>query len=58
MAVCAGVLPLTKQRFLFFGAGQANIGCAALLLAALRDEGLSEREARSHIWMMDSKWDV
>lgn len=51
----AGVPPLKQQVFLFFGAGQANIGTARLLVSALADEGLSEAQAKQHIWLYDSK---
>lgn len=50
-----GVPPLREQVFLFFGAGQANIGTARLLVAALADEGLSEAQAKKNIWLYDSK---
>ena len=50
-----GVPPLREQVFLFFGAGQANIGTARLLVAALVDEGLSEAEAKKQMWLYDSK---
>ena len=50
-----GVPPLKDQVFLFFGAGQANIGAARLLVAALADEGLSEAEAKKQMWLYDSK---
>jgi malate dehydrogenase (oxaloacetate-decarboxylating)(NADP+) len=33
------VPPLVEQRFVFVGAGQANIGSARLLCRALQDEG-------------------
>ena len=46
---------LQDQTFLFFGAGQANIGAAQLLSLALTQEGLSQEEARSRIWLMDSQ---
>jgi len=51
----AGVPPLKEQVFLFFGAGQANIGTARLLVAALIDEGLTEAEAKNQMWLYDSK---
>ena len=50
-----GVPPLSQQLFLFFGAGQANIGTARLLVSALADEGLSEAQAKKQIWLYDSK---
>lgn len=50
-----GVRPLDEQRVLFFGAGQANIGAADLLVRALVKGGLSEAEARRRIFLVDSK---
>ena len=50
-----GVPPLKQQVFLFFGAGQANIGAARLLVSALADEGLNEAQAKKQIWLYDSK---
>jgi len=46
---------LAEQRVLFFGAGAANIGIAALLVRALMQEGLGESEAHRRCWFMDSK---
>ena len=46
---------LTEQTFLFFGAGMASVGCAELLVLAMRRSGLTDTEARARIWMMDSK---
>ena len=51
----AGVPSLADQTFLFFGAGQANIGAAQLLTLALARNGLSAAEARSRIWLIDSQ---
>ncbi len=50
-----GVPPLRQQTFLFFGAGQANLGAAQLLVRALADEGVSEEDAKRQIWLMDSQ---
>jgi len=50
-----GVRPLETQRVLFFGAGQANIGAADLLVRALVKGGLGEADARQRIFLMDSK---
>lgn len=45
--------PIKDQTFLFFGAGEANLGSASLLLEALMDEGFTREEALERIWMMD-----
>ena len=46
---------LTEQRLLFFGAGEAGIGIANLVVAAMVENGLSETEARERCWFVDSK---
>jgi malate dehydrogenase (oxaloacetate-decarboxylating)(NADP+) len=46
---------LTEQRVLFFGAGEAGTGIGELFVAAARQEGLSEAEARALCWYVDSK---
>lgn len=46
--------PITNHRYLFFGAGEANLGSATLLVEALMDEGLTREEAMDKIWMMDA----
>jgi len=51
-AVKASGVPLTEQRVAVLGFGSAGIGIANLFLKALEDEGLSEREARSHIYAL------
>ena len=50
-----GVPPLREQAFLFYGAGQANIGAAQLIAEALVQEGLAQEEATRQIWLMDSQ---
>ncbi len=47
--------PLTEQKFLFLGAGEAGIGIGRLLVEALKQEGLKEEEARLRCWYVDSK---
>ncbi|WIA13414.1 hypothetical protein OEZ85_006994 [Tetradesmus obliquus] len=46
-----GVLPLAQQRWLFFGAGQANLGTARLLAQALQQQGVTAAAAKARIWM-------
>jgi malate dehydrogenase (oxaloacetate-decarboxylating)(NADP+) len=46
---------LADNTFLFFGAGEAGIGAANLVVEALRAEGVSDTAARAACWFMDSK---
>ena len=46
---------LRDQRVLFFGAGEAGIGIANLLVLALTEAGLPQNEARARCWFVDSK---
>lgn len=46
---------LVDQTFLFHGAGSAGLGIAALITAAMADEGLTTAEARSRCWFVDSR---
>ncbi len=45
---------LSEQRVLFCGAGEAAAGIADLITAALREEGLSQKDARARCWFVDS----
>ncbi|HEX5132692.1 MAG TPA: NAD-dependent malic enzyme [Candidatus Krumholzibacteria bacterium] len=57
----AGVLASTRitnrkfsdQRIMFLGAGSAATGIADLMLAAYREEGLGDEDARQHLWFVD-----
>jgi len=44
---------LTDQEIVMLGAGSAGIGVADGLHEAMKGEGLSEKEARSHFWVLD-----
>ena len=44
---------LKDQQVVMLGAGSAGIGVADGLRAAMKGEGLSEPEARSHFWVVD-----
>jgi malate dehydrogenase (oxaloacetate-decarboxylating) len=45
---------LKEQQIVMLGAGSAGIGVADELVAAMKSEGLSETEARSRFWVIDS----
>lgn len=44
---------LKDQQIVMLGAGSAGIGVADELRAAMKGEGVSEQEARSHFWVID-----
>ena len=44
-----------EQKFLFLGAGEAGIGIGDLIVSAMADQGMPQREARNLCWYMDSK---
>lgn len=48
-------VPLRDMSLLFLGAGEAGIGIGDLVVQALREEGLSEQDARRRCWFVDSK---
>ena len=49
-AVRATCMPLKDHRFAMYGSGSAGVGISNMLLTALREEGLSEAEARGRIY--------
>ena len=49
-AVNATGVPLSQQAIAMYGAGSAGIGIIDLLIAAMKEEGLSEEQARSRIY--------
>jgi len=46
---------LSEQRIAILGAGSAALGISDQIAAAMMGEGLSENEARSAIWLVDSQ---
>jgi malate dehydrogenase (oxaloacetate-decarboxylating)(NADP+) len=48
-------IPLREQKLLFLGAGEAGTGIGELFVSALREEGVSEMDARLQCWFVDSK---
>jgi malate dehydrogenase (oxaloacetate-decarboxylating)(NADP+) len=46
---------LDEQRVLFLGAGEAGIGIADLLVAALVEDGVPAAQARQQCWFFDSR---
>lgn len=53
LRICGG--KLAQQRILFHGAGQAGIGIASTIVAAMVEEGLAPEQARANCWLFDSQ---
>ncbi|MBA4377883.1 MAG: NAD-dependent malic enzyme [Gemmatimonas sp.] len=47
-------LPLSQQKILFFGAGEAGIGIGELIVSAMVAEGMDRQAAMGRIWYVDS----
>ena len=47
--------PLASHRILFLGAGSAGVGVAMQLLSFFKLQGLTNEEARHHIYLADSQ---
>ena len=46
---------LDEQRILILGAGSSAIGICDQIVAAMVDDGYTEREAKQQLWLVDSK---
>ncbi len=44
---------LAEQRYLFLGAGSAGLGIGGLIVSAMMNHGLSEKDAQARVTMMD-----
>ena len=47
-------LPLSQQKILFYGAGEAGIGIGELIVSAMVADGMDRQAAMERIWYVDS----
>lgn len=47
-------LPLSQQKILFYGAGEAGIGIGELIVSAMVADGMERQAAMERIWYVDS----
>ena len=55
LASAASGRPLTDHKILFLGAGSAGVGVGMQLTSFFKLQGMSEEEARSKIYLVDSQ---
>lgn len=60
LAGILGALEISKEKFTYqrvmiFGAGTAGVGIATQIFEEFKQQGLSEAEARSHIYLIDKQ---
>ncbi|GAA6032978.1 hypothetical protein JCM8097_000081 [Rhodosporidiobolus ruineniae] len=48
-------VPLKDQKILFFGAGSSGVGVAETICKYFELQGMSEEEAKSKFWLVDSR---
>ncbi|POY76220.1 putative Malate dehydrogenase (oxaloacetate-decarboxylating) (NADP(+)) [Rhodotorula taiwanensis] len=48
-------VPLEDQKILFFGAGSSGVGVAETICKYFELQGMSEEEAKSKFWLVDSR---
>jgi len=48
-------VPIEDHRVVMLGGGSAGVGISRQIVAGMTTAGLSEREAKDRIWMLDSK---
>ncbi|GAA5945963.1 hypothetical protein JCM10213_006206 [Rhodosporidiobolus nylandii] len=48
-------VPLKDQKILFFGAGSSGVGVAETICKYFELQGMSEEEAKSRFWLVDSR---